>query len=131
MTIQLWCLFIAGLLHPLSKLPLIKAQAQCPGGYDNNNPREQQASLTGWGKRALAAHQNQIESLPLFASGVLVTMVADVSSSMVSFLAITYVIARIVYLILYVKDISTLRSLIWIIGYLSSLALLISPAWGN
>ncbi|TLU67230.1 MAPEG family protein [Thalassotalea litorea] len=130
MTIELWCLFIAGLLHALSKAPLVKAQAQCAGGYDNKNPREQQAALSGWGKRALAGHQNQIESFPLFAAGVLVASVSDVTSSLVSILAIAYVIARVLFLVLYIKNIATIRSIAWAIGYLSSLALLCSPAWG-
>jgi len=49
MSITLWCLFIAGLLHVLSKTPLFQAQHKSPEGYDNNNPREQQASLDGLG----------------------------------------------------------------------------------
>lgn len=130
MTIELWCLFIAGLLHTLSKLPLVKAQAKMKGGYDNNNPREQQASLSGWGKRAHAAHNNQIESFPLFATGVLVAMVADVTSSAVGYLAVAYVISRVLYIIFYVKDISKWRSLVWVVGYFASLALLCSPTWG-
>ena len=55
MSTVLWCLFIAGLLHVVSKAPLAVAQSQSPGGYDNHNPRDQQAALEGWGKRALAA----------------------------------------------------------------------------
>ncbi len=35
-------------------------------GYDNKHPREQQSKLTGFGARALAAHQNCFESLPAF-----------------------------------------------------------------
>lgn len=60
MSIALWCLFIAGLLHVLSKTPLFREQSKSPQGYDNNNPREQQARLDELGQRALAAHQNQL-----------------------------------------------------------------------
>ena len=35
------------------------AMAQLPEGYDDKNPRDQQARLSGWGKRALPAHANQ------------------------------------------------------------------------
>lgn len=129
MTIELWCLFIAGLLHTLSKAPLMKAQSQAPGGYNNRAPREQQASLEGWAKRALAAHENQIESFPLFAAGVLVVMATGVESAVTGYLALAYIVARIAYLFCYVKGISTLRSMVWGVGYLSSLALMCSPAW--
>ena len=130
MTIALWCLFIAGILHTVSKGPLAMQMAKAPGGYDNNMPREQAASLTGVGKRALAVHLNQIESFPLFAAGVLVATVAAVQSVWVDYIAIAYVAARLIYIPLYLKDIATMRSMVWGVGYLGSLALMCSPAWG-
>ncbi len=129
MTISLWCLFFAGLLHTLSKAPLGRAQARAAGGYDNKLPREQQAHLDDSGKRALAAHENQIESFPLFAAGVLVALAAGVTSPVVDYLAIAYIAARLLYLYAYISNLSTFRSLIWGLGYLSSMALLCSPAW--
>ena len=129
MTIALWCLFIAGLLHFISKTPLSIAQAKSKGGYDNNNPRDQQAALTGWGKRALAIHQNQIESFPLFAAGVMVATVTGLESPAIGFLSVMYVVARFFYMFCYLKDLATLRSLVWIAGFASSLALMCSPAW--
>ena len=129
MSIALWCLFLAGLFHVLSKFPLARAQLYSAKGYDNNNPREQQMALEGWGKRALAAHQNQIESFPLFAAGILIATATAVTSSIVDYLAIAYVVARVAYTYCYLKDISTLRSLVWSVGLISSLALLCSPAW--
>jgi len=130
MSIALWCLFFAGLLHSLSKGPLAAAQKQCSGGYNNNNPREQQATLDGWGRRALAAHENQIESFPLFAAGVLVATATGIDSGAVRFWAIAYLVARMAYMYCYLKDVPTLRSVVWGVGFISSLALLCSPAWG-
>ena len=129
MTIALWCLFFAALLHFISKVPLAMAQAKSKGGYDNNNPREQQAALTGWGKRALAIHQNQIESFPLFAAGVLVATASGQSAPVIGYLAIAYVLARFAYIFCYLKDLATLRTLVWSVGFGSSLALMCSPAW--
>ena len=129
MSIALWCLFIAGSLHVLSKTPLFRAQYKSPEGYDNNNPRQQQASLDGLGKRALAAHQNPLESFPIFAAGILVATATGIVSSAIDYLAITYIIARVAYIFYYLSDKSTLRTLVWCIGFISSLALLCSPAW--
>lgn len=51
--------------------PVARAMAEEGGGrYDNHHPRAQQARLTGFGARALAAHLNSIEAFPLFAAGV-------------------------------------------------------------
>ncbi len=129
MSIALWCLFLAGLLHVLSKTPLFRAQHKSPEGYDNNNPREQQASLSGLGKRALAAHQNQIESFPLFATGILVATATGMVSSAIDYLAIAYIVARVGYIFYYLNDRATLRTIVWSVGFISSLALLCSPAW--
>lgn len=129
MTIELWCLFFAALLHMLTKIPLIKAQLATDKGYDNNNPRQQQAALTGFGSRALAAHQNQIESFPLFAAAVLVPTVVGVTSVVVGYLAVLFVVCRVAFFYLYLKDIASVRSLIWVISYLCVLALLLSPVW--
>ncbi|MDC1341371.1 MAPEG family protein [Oceanospirillaceae bacterium] len=129
MSIALWCLFIAGLLHVLSKTPLFRAQHKSPEGYDNNNPREQQANLNGLGKRALAAHQNQIESFPLFATGILVATATGMVSSAIDYLAIAYIVARVAYIFYYLNDRATLRTIVWGVGFISSLALLCSPAW--
>jgi len=129
MSIALWCLFLAGLLHVLSKIPLAHAQLKSAEGYDNNNPREQQLALKGWGKRALAAHQNQIESFPLFAAGIIIATTTGLVSNIVDYFAIAYIIARLVYIYCYLKDISTLRSIVWSVGLISSFALLCSPVW--
>lgn len=129
MTIALWCLFFAGVLHAISKGPLVMEMAKAPGGYNNNMPREQAASLEARGKRALAIHLNQIESFPLFAVGVLVAQVAGVQSAAVDYLALAYIASRIIYMPLYLNDIATARSLVWSVGFFSSLALMCSPAW--
>ena len=131
MSIPLWCLFAAGLLHMVSKMPLALAMAREGGGYDNRNPREQQARLGGWGRRAKAAHDNQIESFPLFAAGALVAHVAAQASPTIDLLAGAYVAARLAYLFLYVADLAPLRSVIWAVGYAASVALMCSPLWAG
>lgn len=65
MTIELWFLFGAAMLHALSRVPLFRAQVQ-ESAYDNNSPRVQQDRQDEAGQRALPAHQNQIESFLLF-----------------------------------------------------------------
>ena len=130
MTITLWCLFVAGLLVAITKMPLVAAQKKS-GGYDNANPRAQQANLTGWGARALAAHQNQLESFPYFAAGALVATVMKVDPVIAGWLSLTYIAARLAYMFLYISNIHALRSLVWFVGFGVSLALICSPAWAG
>lgn len=129
MSMVLWCLFIAGLLHIISRIPVLLAQEKCEGGYDNHHSRSQQATLTGWGERARAAHNNQIESFPIFAAGAIATTISGATGDMVTGFAVAYVLARFAYLFFYIKDLATLRSTVWVISYVASLALLCSPAW--
>ena len=128
MTIAFWCIFAAALLSMVTKAPLVKAQHDA-GGYDNNHPRSQQATLSGWGQRALAAHQNYFEAFPLFVAGVLVATVGHAEQHTIDWLAIAWLLTRLLYGWLYLADKATARSITWGINYTLAMALLSSPAW--
>ncbi|GAA0821142.1 MAPEG family protein [Colwellia asteriadis] len=115
MTILIACLFIALLLPFIAKGPVAYAMAKL-GGYNNNHPREQQSQLTGFGARALAAHQNAFESLIIFAPAVLLAISTFNTGYVITTLAITHVVARIAYNILYLLNIGLLRSIVWAIA---------------
>ncbi|WP_426415136.1 MAPEG family protein [Aestuariirhabdus sp. LZHN29] len=129
MSVALYCLVAAALLIMVSKMPVAVAMMR-QHGYDNREPRRQQAQLEGWGFRALSAHQNSIEAFPVFAAGVLVAVQAGASPEVVDALAVTFVVARLGYIALYLLDKGTLRSLSWGVGFGCSLALMLSPVWG-
>jgi len=119
MTILIWCLFIAGLLPLLAKGPLAFAMNKL-GGYNNNHPREQQSKLTGFGARALAAHQNAFESFIIFAPAVLLAIITNNTGEFIVQLAVIHVCARVAYNVLYLMDIDKLRSLVWFVATISS-----------
>lgn len=129
MSIPLWCLLAAALLNFFTRVPLTAVQKNMPQGYDNNLPREQQTQLDERGKRVLAAHQNQLESFPVFAAAILVALYSGVVSPWVDYLAILFVAARLLYWYAYLQNLASLRSGIWIVGFFSSIALLCSPLW--
>jgi len=131
MSIPLWCLFIAAVLMITSKAPAMKAMAGMKGGYDNQHPRAQQAALTGAGARGIAAHQNTIEAFPLFAAGVLVAEVFATGSTIAAVLAVVFIVTRVFYIGLYVGNKATLRSIVWAVGYLSCLALMLTPLYSQ
>ena len=127
MSIPLWCLFFAGLMLVLTKAPVAMAMARQGKGYDNRHPRAQQSALTGWGARAMAAHANHFEAFPLFAAGVLVAVSTGNEAGLASTLAVIFVLARIGYTLLYILNLHLLRSLVWGLGFGSSMLLLLTP----
>ncbi|WP_030131721.1 MAPEG family protein [Pseudomonas sp. QTF5] len=128
MSIPFWCVFISALLIYVAKIPVAKAMNE-QGGYNNHLPRQQQAQLTGFGARALAAHQNSFEAFLLFAVGVLMAHTTQTAGWLIDALAIIFVITRVIYLLCYWGDLAWQRSLVWFVGLVCSLLLMISPTF--
>ncbi len=126
METHLWCIVAAWLVVYGSKLP-VAAAMQLAGGYDNHLPRAQQARLEGWGGRSVAAHQNGFETFAPFATAVLVAHLAGGPERILDLLAISFVVARIVYVICYIADWAMLRSVVWTVGFLVTFALFLTP----
>lgn len=123
MSVLVVCALIACVLPILAKAPLAWAQNQ-QGGYDNRHPRAQQHALTGFGARALAAHQNSFESLIIFAVALAVVIGANKQAAVMDTLAISYIVARVLYCLCYWFDLHLLRSLIWAVSYACSIAMI-------
>lgn len=123
MTIIIICLFIATAMPIIAKVPLAIAMNKA-GGYDNRNPREQQKSLTGFGARAKAAHENCFEALIMFTPGALAVILTNNAGQLAEYFAIAFVASRLFYLLAYYFDKHVLRSTCWGIGFISSLALI-------
>lgn len=120
MTIAVGCLILAAALIYIAKIPVAVAMAKLDGRYDNHHPRAQQARLTGFGARALAAHQNAIEAFPLFAAGVLAALWAEAAQETINTLCIVFIVARAIYMVLYWLDLDKLRSTVWFVGLIAS-----------
>jgi uncharacterized MAPEG superfamily protein len=127
MTTPLLCIFVAYLLVFFPKIVVAVAQAKQPGGYDNQHPRDQQARLEGWGKRAVAAHMNAFEALAPFAAAVLVALVGHADLGVVTPLAIAFLVIRVAYTLIYIGGMGMLRSAVWTLGFLATCALFLSP----
>lgn len=125
MTIANWCVVAASLL-PVLTVGMAKATTRGPrknGGYDNHNPRGWEAKLQGWKARAVAAQNNGFEALPLFIAGVLLAQQAHGDQARIDMLAMSFIAIRLVYVVLYLKDVAVLRSLVWAAGVGVSIAL--------
>jgi uncharacterized MAPEG superfamily protein len=100
------------------------------GGYDNSDPRAQQARLEGLGRRAMGAHNNAFEAFAPFAAGVLVAMQRGVNVHTVAYISIGFVVVRTLYMVFYLADKATLRSSMWGLGVGAIGALMVLAAIG-
>ena len=125
-TVPFVCVVVAFVLIYLTKIPVGVAMAKM-GRYDNEHPRDQQAKLTGWGQRALGSHQNSFEAFAPFAAAVMVAHLGGGSAHASAVLAVVFVVARVVYLLLYLANQSTLRSAVWSVGFFATLGLFLLP----
>lgn len=127
MTIAKWCVLIACLLPMLTallpKMSSLKLSFR-DGKYDNNNPREWETKLVGWQQRAIAAHSNGFEALPLFIGSVIFAQMGHADQARIDTLAMAFVGVRLVYVAMYLMNLGTLRSLVWAVGVGTNVALL-------
>jgi uncharacterized MAPEG superfamily protein len=126
MTIANWCLLAACTL-PVLTVGLAKASsaklAANAGRYDNSNPREWAKGLSGWQQRASAAQNNGFEALPMFIAAVLVAQQAHAEQARIDNWAMIFVVLRVLYVLAYLMNIGTVRTLIWGGGVASCVAL--------
>lgn len=126
MTIADACILVACLL-PIACAGIAKSRGfgkpRREGGFDNHNPRQWLADLQGWQARAHAAQLNSFEALPLFIAGVLVAERLDASQATVNGLAVAFVLLRVGFIGAYLADRANLRSVLWLLALICSLAL--------
>jgi uncharacterized MAPEG superfamily protein len=124
MTIALWCVFIAGVL------PYIASLAAKAGASDFNNqaPREWLSKQGGHRARANAAQQNSFEAFAFFAAAVIVAHITRGPQAQVDTLAMVFIAARALYLVMYLGGWGTLRSLVWAVGMVCTVWIFLTPA---
>jgi len=112
MTIAYACVLFMGLF------PYVAAGIAKKGfdNYDNSMPRAWLAQQTGFRARANAAQANLFESLPLFFAAVIIASINHAPQARIDLLALGFVAARIAYLICYIANWPTTRSIVWLLG---------------
>lgn len=124
MTIAIWCVLALGVLPVLTV-----ALAKWGTALDNRHPRDWAGTLDGYRRRAYAAHQNGYEAFPFFAAAVLAAELQQAPRGTLDTLALIVFAARLAYVAAYVFDRSTLRSIVWSVGWFGTIAIFVSPLW--
>jgi uncharacterized MAPEG superfamily protein len=119
MTIAYACVLFMGLFPYVATGIAKKGFEQ----YDNNMPRQWLAKQTGFRARANAAQANLFESLPFFFAAVIIASISNAPQSRVDLLALGFVAARIAYLVCYVANWSSARSIVWLVGIICVVAI--------
>jgi uncharacterized MAPEG superfamily protein len=131
-TVAHWCVLAAALM-PIVCAAIAKrggfGKRASEGGFDNNEPRAWLAKQQGVAARANAAQMNSFEALPLFIGAVALAMVSQAPQGRVDALAAAFIACRVVYVVLYLADKASVRTVVWTLGVAVNVALLFSSAW--
>jgi uncharacterized MAPEG superfamily protein len=125
MTVAEWCVFGAVMLYLLTIAPIKWIGYR---RFDNAKPRDPAFYADPLRARALGAHQNGIETFPFFAVAVLLAEFRDSPQRLIDELAVLFLIVRVAYVLTYLGDRPTLRSILWSIGFAINLAIFFMPA---
>lgn len=124
MTLANWCIAAACILPTMVALTPKVASFKGKDHYDNAHPRDWEGRQAGWKRRAHAAHLNGFEALPLFIAAVILAQQAHANQDRIDILAMAFVLIRVVYSVIYISNLATLRTLVWLAGVGVSLAIL-------
>jgi uncharacterized MAPEG superfamily protein len=78
--------------------------------------RDDPPTDTGWVGRALRAHKNMLESLPIFAALVLAAQVTNHTNHLTAVGAELFFWARLAYAVIYIAGIPYVRTAAWFAG---------------
>ncbi|MEM7545451.1 MAG: MAPEG family protein [Pseudomonadota bacterium] len=126
MTNELTVLALAGILQVI-QLVLMAVPANIQLGTDKTlGPRDQPLELHGIAGRLKRALDNHFEGLILFTIAVVVVTLGEKANNYTATCAWVYLVARILYIPAYASGIPVLRTVMWLGGFVATLAMLVS-----
>ena len=124
MTVAEWCVFGTLMLYLLTIAPIKWIGFRL---FNNAKPRDPAFYDDPIRSRALGAHQNGIEAFPFFAVAVLLAEFRLGPQRLIDELAVLFLIVRIAYVLTYLGNRPTLRSILWSIGFALNLGIFLMP----
>jgi len=124
MTIAEWCILGAVLLYLLTLAPI---KALGFRDFRNSAPRDPEFYSVPVRARALGAHLNGIETFPFFAASVILAEFKAAPQDLVNSLAVAFLVIRLAFVITYIGDRPTTRSVLWSLGFFVNVAIFLAP----
>lgn len=126
-TVAYWCVLVAAIL-PIVCAGIAKwgmmGKSSRQGGYDNAHPRAWLAQQVDWRARANAAQANSFEALPFFIGAVIIAHQLGAPQARLDIFAFMFVLLRMVYIMMYVGNIPTMRSVVWVLALFINMGIL-------
>lgn len=126
-TVAYWCVLAAALL-PIVCAGIAKygtmGKSSQEGGFDNENPRAWLSKQVDWRARANAAQANTFEALPFFFAAVIIAHQQHATQAWVDILALLFVVLRMAYIMMYVANLASVRSIVWGLALLVNIGIL-------
>ncbi len=126
-TVAYWCVFVAAMLPYACAFIAKSGMWSTPrkdGGYDNGDPRAWLSRQKDWRARANAAQANSFESLPFFIGAVIIGHQLGAAQITLDVLALCFVVLRMLYIMMYVAGLPTIRSAVWSLALLTNIWIL-------
>ncbi|MDO5704976.1 MAG: MAPEG family protein [Paracoccus sp. (in: a-proteobacteria)] len=126
MTPELIALALAAILQAI-QIGLAGAAMNRDAGVDwNAGPRDQQPQFSPMTGRLRRAVDNHFEGLIFFTIAVVTVTLGNAANGFTALCAWTYLAARILYIPAYAFGWSPWRSVIWGVGFLATMAMIVS-----
>ncbi|MBT3371954.1 MAG: MAPEG family protein [Rhodospirillaceae bacterium] len=116
MTVELTMLFWAGVITVVQMVIAVLLAIGQLGMVPLIGNREGMGPPSEMAGRAKRAHSNMLESLILFAILVLIVQLAGLNNDLTALGAKIFVIARLIYAVVYLVGIPWLRTVVWSIA---------------
>lgn len=140
MTIPIWALLgfaIWTLVLLLSTVGVYRWSRILTGRVPIREFRADRVEGADWYQRAMRAHANCVENLPVFGAIVFALYVAELESAMVNFLSVTILAARVVQSLVHVSlvqtnRVTTLRFVFFfvqIVSFVVLIVMIVDHAW--
>jgi len=123
MTADLWILLSLALLTELLTLPPLVARGSVPGGmrwifYNRDTVLE---GVAPWGGRAVRAHANLADNLPMYAAVIGIAHITGATNGTTLIAGVVLLIARMLHAMIYIAGIPYLRTAVFAVGQFAML----------
>ncbi len=127
MSKEIFWLMLTIILTGLMWIPYILDRSAVRGlAVAMGNPSPSDKPQSAWAQRMIAAHDNAVENLVLFAPLVLVANALQISTGTTAAACAVYFWARLAHVIAYSLGIPVLRTLVWTVSWLALAALVLA-----